>query len=160
KSLVQYAKLFGLVLSIFFVIGVILYYLDVKKLREDMEAIHHESQKLDLDIKEAQFTLKKQLTEMDEIASKIKSDAESAAKSGEQAKSALSSTQEIEHRAKESLPTIEGARAQAVIFMEGISKSPQLPASNPIQIENFVDAIIIKVFKDILPNDSYIRLQT
>ncbi len=64
-GLITFLKYAGSTLAIFLVVALSFFSLDLKKLAESVSGTHSESQKLDINIKQAQFDLEKQKAELE-----------------------------------------------------------------------------------------------
>jgi hypothetical protein len=171
KGLIRFAKFAASLFGLFIIIGVSLYFVDVKDLRKDLEDnykasqdlrkdiqnTYNDSQKLQIDIKAAEQKLGEKLTALKVTEDKITSEANAAKQSAESAKTAYSEIQQTERQARASGTMIEGYKTQ-VLGIINLTKSPT--TSNSSETEKFIENAILRAFTDVLPDPQFMRLKS
>jgi Zn-dependent metalloprotease len=88
----------------------------------------------------------------------IKTQVAQAKDAAAEATTALSMIQDLRSKALQSEQDIEVNRAKALVLIAGFSTVPS-SASDPAQLQRLVEAKLVEMLRDILPQEQYTRLQ-
>jgi Zn-dependent metalloprotease len=171
-GLVTFLKYAGSTLAIFLTVALSFFSLDLKKLAESVSGTHAESQKLDINIKQAQFDLEKQKADLEKqknsVVESVSAAQLSAKQASESAAGAFSSSKEaaaildqmsnIRQAAEQSGRQIEEYRIRVLVPLQDRPPSPKTE-SNPIQLEKVVETKVLQTLKMTLSAQQYAAIE-
>src|SRR6266436_9829173 len=171
-GLVTFLKYAGSTLAIFLVVALSFFSLDLKKLAESVSGTHSESQKLDINIKQAQFDLEKQKAELEKqknavadsvlaaqlLAKQAGESAATASTSSKEAAAILDQMSNIREAAEQSGRQIEEYRVRVLLPIRDVSQNPKIE-SNPTPVEKIAEAKVLQILKITLPPEQYAAIE-
>jgi Zn-dependent metalloprotease len=173
RGLVTFVKYAGSILAIFLTVGLSFYFLDLKKLGEDVAKTHTESEKLSVDIAKAQLELDKQRTDLENkrtiiaqsvsaaqsSASDASKSAVAASRSSDDAAATLKQIGNIRDVAERSGHEIEEYRIRFVVPVPDVVQKPTM-GENPIQLEKTIETKVLQILKLTLTTKQYADIES
>jgi Zn-dependent metalloprotease len=150
--LVRFLKFIVPLLGVFTLIGISLYFVDLKEVRKEVEETWTESQKLDLSIRKAQLELTEQTT-------KLQKEIDTAEHAALSARNLFDRISQLASNAEAAEHVIEQNRERSIVAISELAVVPS-SAYSPIQMKGLVIAELIDDLRDVLPKDQYALLQT